>query len=45
MIENLRSAMKELLGKNQWMDQETIAKARQKVTPFDLYLKLNTGLL
>ena len=38
MIENLRSAMKELLGKNQWMDQETIAKAIQKVTPFDLYL-------
>ncbi|XP_022344014.2 neprilysin-1-like [Crassostrea virginica] len=30
MIENLRSAMKELLSKNQWMDQETIEKARQK---------------
>lgn len=30
MIENLRSAMKDLLRKNEWMDKETIARAIQK---------------
>lgn len=31
MIENLRSAMKDLLEKNEWMDMETIEKAIEKV--------------
>nr|XP_034338189.1 neprilysin-1-like isoform X1 [Crassostrea gigas] len=30
MIENLRSAMKDLLQKNEWMDTETIVKAIEK---------------
>lgn len=31
MIENLRSAMKDLLGRNEWMDKETKTKAKRKV--------------
>ncbi|XP_048750063.2 neprilysin-1-like [Ostrea edulis] len=30
MIENLRSAMKDLLGRNEWMDTETKTKAKRK---------------
>jgi predicted metalloendopeptidase len=42
MIENLRSAMKELLAKNEWMDAETKTKAQVKVRMPDLksYLRL-----
>lgn len=31
MIEYLRTAMKDLLQKNEWMDTETIVKAIEKV--------------